>query len=182
MKPAEKLALWVSVKHQGQIIRRTDQPYFNHLETVAELAGSAVEMGYEIGLCHDLLEDTDTTETELFNALLSFGYTNAQSNLISGCVAELTDVFTAIAYPDLDKAERKKRESARLATISATAQTVKYGDLIDNINWVLIHDQKHAKKYLKKKQLLLRNLNRGDDGLRQQAFNVIQSGMTLFAT
>lgn len=178
MKPKEQLAVWVSVKHLGQVIRRTDQPYFKHLKTVAALAGAVVELGYEIGLCHDLLEDTGTTEAELVSALLSFGYNDDQSRLISGCVVELTDVFTASAYPDLGKAERKKRESARLATISATAQTVKYGDLIDNINWVLAHDKKHVKKYLEKKKLLLTDLNRGDESLRQQAFNAIHLGMT----
>lgn len=177
MKPQEQLTTWVSLKHQGQLIRGTDQPYFNHLKTVAALAGPVAELGYEIGLCHDLLEDTDTTEAELISALFSFGYNNAQSHLIAKCVIELTDVFTARAYPDLGKAERKERESARLATISATAQTVKYADLIDNINWVLAYDQKHAEKYFKKKQLLLENLNKGDDSLRQQAFNAIHLGM-----
>lgn len=177
MTPAERLTEWVALKHEGQIIRRTDLPYFSHLTTVASLAGAVAEMGYETGLCHDLLEDTDTTEAELLNTLLSFGYDNVRSHLISGCVVELTDVFTSSAYPDLDKAERKKRESARLATVSGLAQTVKYGDLIDNINWVLKYDKKHAKKYLEKKQLLLESLTRGDYKLRQQAFDAIHLGM-----
>lgn len=177
MTPVERLTEWVALKHEGQIIRRTDLPYFSHLTTVASLAGAVAELGYETGLCHDLLEDTDTTEAELLNTLLSFGYDNVRSHLISGCVVELTDVFTSVAYPDLAKSERKKRESARLATISGLAQTVKYGYLIDNINWVLKYDRKHAKKYLKKKKLLLENLTKGDHNLRQKAFDSIQSGL-----
>lgn len=177
MTRAATLAEWVSRKHQGQIIRRTTEPYFNHLTAVAEMAGAAVALGYEIGLCHDLLEDTSTTSAELFDALLSFGYTDTEAQLITGCVAELTDVYTRAAYPDLSKPERKARESARLLHISAIAQTVKYGDLIYNIDWVVKYDRKHARKYLLKKQLLLTDLTQGDDTLRQLALDKIHSAL-----
>lgn len=177
MTPAERLTEWVARKHGGQIIRRTDLPYFSHLTTVAALAGAVAELGYETGLCHDLLEDTTVTNAELYNALSGFGYSVHDAGLITKSVVELTDVFTASAYPDDNKKERKKRESARLATISGLAQTVKYGDLIDNINWVLKYDQKRAKKYLKKKKLLLENLTKGDHNLRQKAFDSIHSGL-----
>lgn len=181
MTPAERLTEWVALKHKGQIIRRTDLPYFKHLITVATLAGAVVELGYETGLCHDLLEDTTVTSTELYDALSGFGYSDNDAGLITKCVVELTDVFTDAAYPDLSKKERKNLESARLATISGLAQTVKYGDLIDNISWVLKYDQKHAKKYLKKKQLLLESLTWGNLNLRQQLANKIHSGMDLIS-
>lgn len=175
MTRVETLAAWVSRKHHGQIIRRTNEPYFNHLTAVAKMAGPAVALGYEIGLCHDLLEDTGTTSAELLDALLSFGYTDAEAQLITGCVVELTDVYTRAAYPDLSKSERKARESARLPHISAIAQTVKYGDLIYNVEWVVKYDRKHARKYLLKKQLLLTGLTQGNDTLRQQALDKIHS-------
>jgi len=173
MTPPARLAAWVSLKHQGQIIRRTTEPYFNHLAAVAEMASPVVTLGYEIGLCHDLLEDTDTTGPELLHALLSFGYTDAEAKLITSSVVELTDVFTRTAYPNLSKSERKARESARLVKISAAAQTVKYGDLIYNIAWVVKYNHRHAKKYLLKKRSLLAALKRGDEGLRQQALTAI---------
>lgn len=173
MTPPERLKDWVALKHAGQLIKRTGEPYFNHLIAVADLA-SCIELGYEIGLCHDLLEDTSTTEAELSAALLDFGYNGKQANLITHCVVELTDVFTASAYPNLSKSKRKKLESARLLTLSPVAQTVKYADLIYNINWVLKYDLKHAQRYLLKKQRLLSGLNRGDQNLWQKALKCTQ--------
>lgn len=179
MSAIERLRNWVAIKHEGQLIKRTTEPYFNHLIAVALLAEPATELGYEIGLCHDLLEDTGTTEAELRNALLEFGYSDQQANLITCCVTELTDVYTKIAYPHLSKSKRKKKETARLLMLSPIAQTVKYADLIYNINWMLKYDQKHAKRYLHKKQLLLAQLNQGDRGLWQMALNHIQTGLLI---
>ncbi|WP_158798983.1 hypothetical protein [Pedobacter sp. L105] len=177
MKPAKKLAEWVALKHNGQLIRKTKKPYFEHLAAVAKWSKAAVTWGYEIGLCHDLLEDTATTQGELLEALISLGYLESEANFITSCVVELTDVFTAAAYPDLSKVERKKRESARLLTISPAAQTVKYADLIYNIDWMLKHDQKHAKKYLLKKQMLLAELTDGDEKLRGKALKAIHHAL-----
>ena len=171
MGDRQQLTEWVKTRHGAQLIRRTKEPYFNHLTAVAEMAAPALTLGYEIGLCHDLLEDTGTTQEELKAALLSFGYPNGDADFITICVVELTDVFTADNYPELSKAERKKGEAARLITMSAAAQTVKYADLIYNLNWVLTYDQKHAHKYRKKKLLLLAELDKGNDELRQHAIN-----------
>jgi len=178
MTAVENLVNWVAVQHHGQIIKRTIEPYFNHLITVANLAKPAVALGFEIGLCHDLLEDTDTTAEELPVRLITFGYTETEANTIAFAVVELTDVFTRNAYPDLTKKERKEKEHARLLSISAAAQTVKYCDLIYNIKWMLTYDRKHAKKYLKKKLLLVSGLNGGDPALREQALELIHIGLS----
>lgn len=175
--PVEELRNWVADKYAGQIIRRTNEPYFNHLIAVANMVKSIEPLGYEIGLCHDLLEDTETTAAELGNALRSFGYSDDQADLICSCVVELTDVFTAVRYPDLKKTERKEREATRLLSISATAQTLKYADLIYNIGWTLTYDQKHAVRYLLKKQQLIIDLNRGDQDLRQKVLDLIKDGL-----
>lgn len=169
MKKAELLLEWVALKHYGQLIRKTAEPYLNHLTAVAGMVRDSVPCGYEIALCHDLLEDTNTTIAELSTVLLTFGYEKPESGRICDCVTELTDVYTAKAYPDLNKAERKEKEAARLLTISPPAQSVKYADLIYNIEWVIKYDQKHAKKYLKKKKRLLEDLNQGDHILHEQA-------------
>lgn len=179
MSPAEQLADWVALRHKGQIIKRTREPYFNHLMAVALMAKGVVALGYEIGLCHDLLEDTDTSKNELLTLLLKVGYTGADASLITSCVVELTDVFTRDAYPDLSKKVRKRCESYRLLTISSAAQTVKYGDLIYNIEWMLKYDQKHALRYLRKKQILLAGLTRGNQDLWQQAMNAIHQGLSI---
>lgn len=177
MKPAKQLALWIAQRHAGQRIKRSSEPYLNHLLAVAKLSKHAAYLGYEIGLCHDLLEDTDTDTDTLGKALLSFGYDEIQMDHIVTCVLELTDVYTSEAYPDLSKKQRKHEEQKRLATIGVDAQTVKYADLIYNVGWVLTYDRKHAKRYLKKKLRLLNTLTKGDQLLRRTALNLIAASI-----
>jgi (p)ppGpp synthase/HD superfamily hydrolase len=159
------------------VIKKTSEPYFNHLAAVADMAAGVVDFGYEIGLCHDLLEDTATTATELLDTLVRFGYKEADAELITSCVVELTDVYTKPAYPGIGKTDRKRMEAARLPTISPAAQTVKYADLIYNIKWVLKYDKKHARKYLIKKRRLLLALCQGNYQLRQQALELVIVGL-----
>lgn len=177
MTAVEQLKHWVEYKHAGQGIRRTKEPYFNHLLAVANLAAPAADLGYEIGLCHDLLEDTDTSAQVLMEALLSFGYTWEEAGHICLCVQELTDVFTRKAFPHLSKKTRKKKEHQRLGTISADAQTVKYADLMYNVGWVLRYDHKHAKRYLRKKLLLIGTLTKGDEQLRQEVLELLNTSI-----
>ncbi|GAA3957142.1 hypothetical protein GCM10022246_08730 [Pedobacter ginsengiterrae] len=173
----ELLRNWVREQHEGQVIPKNGYPYFTHLSAVAALAGGVVRLGGEIGLCHDLLEDTEVTAEALREALLSFGYSHKDSEIITTCVVELTDVYTASAFGELKKNERKQLEAERLITISSRAQSVKYADLIDNIGWVLTFDKRAAKKYLKKKLALLRRLNKGDRGLWLMAVKLIEDNL-----
>lgn len=179
MKSQELLTEWVARKHAGQLIRKTSEPYLNHLLFVAEASREATDFGYEIGLCHDLFEDTSATAEELTDALIGFGYSQLAVKHITTCVVELTDVFTKSAYPEMKKGLRKKRETARLHTISPAAQTVKYGDLIDNVGWVLKHKRNHADKYLLKKMCLLNSMNHGDHLLHKKALHAILKGLRI---
>ncbi|WP_158642831.1 hypothetical protein [Mucilaginibacter ginsenosidivorax] len=49
MSREHKLLTWVKQKHQGQLIKRTAEPYINHLTAVAQMAGVA-PLGYETAL------------------------------------------------------------------------------------------------------------------------------------
>jgi (p)ppGpp synthase/HD superfamily hydrolase len=175
MTPADKLRDWIKKKHAGQKIKRTDDPYFDHLLAVAEVAAPFARFGYEIGLCHDLFEKTQVTIAELLEAIIDFGYDRRAAEEIIRHVLELTDVFTAEAYPQLKKSARKDKEASRLLTISSTSQTVKYADLIYNIGWVKQYDKKDASKYLKKKRLLLSKMSRGNPSLRNLALQLIDN-------
>jgi len=168
---------WVREQHEGQIIPKNGYPYFTHLSAVAALAGGVVRLGGEIGLCHDLLEDTEITAGTLNEVLLSFGYSQTDSEIITTCVVELTDVYTVSAFGELKKNERKQLEAERLITISSRAQTVKYADLIDNIGWVLTFNKQAANEYLKKKLTLLKDLNKGDRGLWLMAMKLIEDNL-----
>jgi len=178
MKPAELLAHWVDDKHRGQLIKKTNDPYFTHLLAVAEMAAPLVLFGYQIGLCHDLLEDTRTTIDELKSALTSFGYAAEDAGYITFTVVELTDVYTSVAFPSLTKQERKEREAQRLYTVSPAAQTIKYCDLADNIKWVLQHNNReHAIQYLEKKEHLVTALTAGHPEMRRKVLDVIQNDL-----
>lgn len=69
------LFAFVTLKHFGQKRKYTNEPYVNRLRAVAEMADGKCKFGYEIGLCHDLLEDTDCTGAELSETLLRLDMT-----------------------------------------------------------------------------------------------------------
>lgn len=168
------LAQWVALKHRGQLIRRSGKPYLDHLLAVAEMAASFTTFGYEIGLCHDLLEKTVTTAADLKQNLISFGYNSDQAAYITSMVLELTDVYTKSAYPHLSKETRKEKEGQRLITLSAGAQTVKYADLADNIQWVLKYDTEQITSYLLRKKPLVASMSKGNAVLRQQVLDTVE--------
>ena len=175
--PTELLTQWVAKQHGRQTKKHTGDLYFMHLEAVATMAKPATLMGYEIGLCHDILEDTPVTRNELFEALLDFGYNDMEANYITVRVVELTDVFKSSEYPGLSRIERKEKEAHRLTTISPGAQTVKYCDLIYNMPLVIKYDKEHAGEYLRKKQLLLKGMVDGDKGLHEEAMKIAEAGL-----
>ena len=176
--PVTLLEDWIKQKFSSHKIKESGEPYYLHLKAVADMASKATPLGFEIGLCHDIFEDTDTTTGELLTALTEFGYGSKDARQIVTVVQDLTDVYSRKNYPLLSKKIRKQKEGERLLTISAAAQTVKYCDLIYNIGWVLQFEKKHkAEKYLKKKELLLEKLNRGDEVLRQQAITKIKDNL-----
>ncbi|GAA4323324.1 hypothetical protein GCM10023149_24200 [Mucilaginibacter gynuensis] len=180
MVDREQLRDWVRQQHAGQLIKYTDKPYFEHLEFVAEKAGNKALLAYEIGLCHDLFEETKISAGQLMIVLSGFGYGEAEVVHITDSVTELTDKFTKKVYPDLKKAERKRKEAERLAHISPDAQTVKYGDLIYNINWVLNYESTAKKeKYLRKKRALLNTMTKGDPGLRAEALKLLHQDVII---
>jgi (p)ppGpp synthase/HD superfamily hydrolase len=148
---------WVYEKHNGQFVKKTNLPYFDHLEFVAKLAGQYTPLGYEVGLCHDLLEKTSTSPEELYETLLGFGIENAQ--MIVEQVIELTDVYTKAAYPDWPKSKRKLMEEERLVHISPGAQIVKYADLVYNMNWMQRFRPGKAAEYTERKTRLLSRMD-----------------------
>ncbi len=167
--PREHLYSFVNLKHFEQKRKYTGEPYFQHVKAVAEMADGIANFGYEIGLCHDLLEDTDCKRHELYDALMRFGYGIGNSCFICDGVDDLTDVYTHEDYPNYNRAKRKQFEAERLWTISPDNQTVKYCDFIDNTKSIVQHDPGFAKVYLAEKAYILKGMNKGDKHLYKQA-------------
>lgn len=169
-----KLINWVRQQHDGQKIKETDEPYFEHLLTVANRVSDAAPLTYEIGLCHDLYEKTEVNSDILEAQLKEFGYSLDESQHISGCVTELTRQFTKANNP-LPKKLRKELEDERLTYISADAQTVKYADLSYNADWMMTHDRHHAKDYLERHLELIKQMTAGDSELRNDVLGQFQN-------
>jgi (p)ppGpp synthase/HD superfamily hydrolase len=117
---------FAKLKHAGQKRKYTDEPYHNHpLRVAAIVAGlpTANEEQIVAAILHDVLEDTDTTTTELVKKFDSFSY----------CVIQLTNIFTTQNYPHLNRKQRTEKEHIRLAGICYAAKEIKLADRLDNI-------------------------------------------------
>jgi (p)ppGpp synthase/HD superfamily hydrolase len=171
----DKLRDWVREKHAGQLIRRSGKPYFDHVLAVAEMAAPYTPFGYEVGLCHDLIENPPVTPEQLLAALIQFGYTISDADEIVKEVIELTDVFSKANFPLLNKEDRKSKEAERLASISPGAQTVKYADLLYNLHWMLTYDRSNLFTYIHTKVALLKEMDKGNLVLWKKAIAAFES-------
>lgn len=160
MNLIEKAKAFAVAKHASQKRKFTGEPYVSHPLAVSELVASigAPETVVAAAILHDTLEDTDTTAAEL---RLAFG------PAVAGLVVELTDVF--VPGNGGNRAARKAKEAARLATVSADAQTIKVADIIDNTSSIVERDPDFAKVYLKEKAALLAVLTKANPALLAQA-------------
>jgi len=169
-KRQEKLLNFVTVQHGEQKRKYTGEPYTVHLVAVAECAEAhQLILGYEIGLCHDLFEDTACTDAELRTALQEYGYSPNEIDFILQGTWDLTDKFISADYPNFNRKQRKAMEVERLSKINRNSQSVKYCDLIDNTKSIVQHDKGFARVYLAEKANLLSVMNKGDEILYKEA-------------
>lgn len=175
MTPRERLFQWISGIYQDRTVKISGEPYLEHLVFVAEFAKDAVPLGYEIGLCHDLLEDTHTYKEELEERLTELGYNDSQAVQIAAVVSELTTFYTKVVFAHLSKKERHRLEDHRLSDCSGAAQTVKYGDLIYNGHWTMLNEPRKLRQYVISKLSLLNRLDKGDADLKKRAEQLLLS-------
>jgi hypothetical protein len=167
LQDKRKLLLeFVTLKHKDQVRKYTFESYVeSHLIPIASVSDQYIIHGYEIGLCHDILEDTDCSASELINFLLSIEYDiYSVEYIISGVIA-LTDVFIKEDFPDLNRKRRKELERTRLSMIKGEFQTIKYIDIQNNIFSIYEHDKGFAKIFIDEITQLLLIMRRGDASL-----------------
>lgn len=171
-----KLYDYVTKKH-GDQKRKDGSPYRGHLLNVAKTADSiGVYMGFEAGLCHDLLEDTHCTVEELNVVLRNLGYTWGEVSRIVYLTTNLTDEFTKENYPNDNRKKRKLWEANRISKLDSDSQTLKLCDILDNLR--SIHNQGENEKfdenfipvYLKEKIHLLCKMTKGNRLVHNQCF------------
>lgn len=107
------------------------KPYAFHLDAVVALLSPYGSEAQVVGYLHDVVEDTEITEHDV---RARFG------DLIAECVSFLTD------SPGANRAERKARTYARLATVAGPAElalVVKAADRLANVR-SCVSDQRHT--------------------------------------
>ena len=147
-----KHAIAFAMKHHSHQFRRyTGEPYFNHLNRVAdsvEKLGGTEDMIVAAWL-HDVVEDTEVTFDIIHQ---KFGYE------VMSLVVELTSLYTSEKYPEKNRAKRKELEAVRLGTISKEAKLIKRCDISDNLTSIVIYDPEFAKLYLAEKAEVLKRM------------------------
>lgn len=161
--------------HGDQVRKYTGEPYWTHCEAVAKkvMKHGGDPIMIAAALCHDVMEDTECKGyLTLVKKLQEIGWSGHEAYGIVGLIDDLTDQYTTEAYPNMNRAWRKKKEAERLAKVPPEAQTIKYADLIDNTMSIATHDPKFARVYLKEKAALLDVMRDGDPALYQIARQV----------
>lgn len=141
----------------------TNQPYWAHTDAVAQMVHN-LPVGYfplhiqaEITAhLHDLVEDVNIYPYNLIGIKEEFG------DIVAKRVEQLTHKYTSLAYPNLNRAERKILEAHRLSNSHPWVQTIKVFDLIDNTTSIVKNDPEFAKVYLEEKDYLLNVLTLAD--------------------
>ena len=139
---AEQARVYAKAAHKGQVRKYTGVPYFNHCSAVAlcvKYKGGSDAM-IAAAYLHDTVEDTDVTEIDILD---EFG------SEVWRLVLELTDKYTPIEYPELNRKRRKRLEAQRWLTATKEAIAIKLCDLNDNTKDLIKHDPKFAVVYLR---------------------------------
>lgn len=160
-----KASTFATAAHEaiGQKRKYTGQPYWYHPMAVAQIvdkAGGTPEMIAAAWL-HDVVEDTKITLERIES---EFGWT------VRKYVESLTDVSKP---EDGNRAARKAIDREHIAKACPEAKTIKLADLIDNSRSILQNDPDFAKVYIPEKRLLLKVLTEGDQGLWNEAANLV---------
>jgi len=130
--------------HHGQT-RRNGDPYIVHPVRVAAIGAAwGLDEDMVCGLVlHDVIEDTEKTEDDIYNA---FGAT------VTSYVVGLTHVSTP---KDGFRAQRKKKDREFLATCCNKIKTMKVCDILDNMSDIRDQDPNFAVIWVSEKRLML---------------------------
>lgn len=166
---------FVKQHHANQKRKYTGEPCLTHLLRVVEILQKFGVHGeeIEIGLCHDILENTFCTKQEMSIKLKEIGYDLFPRNKIIIGIYNLTDIYTPEQFADLSRSERKQKEAERMEDLEFFSQTVKYAELIDNIPSVARYDPEFAWIYLNEISAYIGKLNEGNEALYLECRKVL---------
>ncbi len=161
--------------HGEQQRQFSPEPYIQHPIRVMNCCREYVSElpVLHAAILHDVLEDTPIKSEELHAFLLTIMDPPIATITIQ-LVTELTDVYIKTSFPQWNRRRRKQMEASRLSKTSAAAQTIKYADIIDNSLTIAGADSSFARKYLLECQTLLKEMDKGNNELRQRALKVVE--------
>ncbi|MFY9983453.1 MAG: HD domain-containing protein [Chthoniobacterales bacterium] len=168
-----KLAHGLVLNSQDQLGQRrkgSNEPYTKHLAEVAKLVanGGGDEAQVAAAWLHDVVEDTPVS---LNHIRMVFGADVAK------LVQELTDRFTKHNYPGLNRRQRKAKEMQRLSKISDRAKTIKYADLVSNLESVSVLGPNFGEVYTREAADALERMQGGNEALRSTAIAAVDRAL-----
>ena len=183
MELLEHIRGYAEKAHGDQKRKYSGQPYIVHPVAVMNLCKEYTDDTATLAaaLLHDVLEDTDVTPHQLREYL----YSVLDKHDAEKCfryVKDLTDEYTKVNYPHLNRKKRRHHEAERLGKAAPQAQTVKYADLIDNCLDIVKHDREFGEVFIRESRLLLDSMKGGDQQLYQRAREVVATCRKLLST
>jgi len=176
----EKVRIFATDAHCGQTRKYSPEPYIVHPIRVMKTLATA-GMPFPLlaaALLHDVLEDTAVTEKEL-SIFLHGNMSESDAKETMGLVVELTDVYVKQAYPDWNRRKRKEMELQRIVMTRPDAQTIKYADILDNVQEIASQDPDFAPRYLRECLQILNKIDKGNSDLRKSAMAAVEAGLDL---
>ncbi|HEY0655647.1 MAG TPA: HD domain-containing protein [Chryseosolibacter sp.] len=174
----EKVKMFADEAHGDQMRKYANERYIVHPIRVMEIVR---EFSQEVpmlaaALLHDVLEDTSVSPEQL-KYFLDSVMSQEDSERTFTLVKELTDVYIKANYPKLNRRTRRSKEAERLSSTSEDAQTIKYADIIDNVNDISTHDTDFALVYMRESKQLLAAMSKGNEKLYVRAQAVVDEAM-----
>lgn len=155
-----KAAQFAAKCHEGQFRKYNGAPYITHPIRVAGRTAThelATEELVAAAFLHDVVEDCNISLGQIKPI---FG------EKVASYVFELTNLPKELR-PEANRAERKRQDRERIATISREAKVVKLIDRIDNLREIDINED-FAKKYADESMLLVKVLADADPVLASE--------------
>lgn len=151
--------------HQGQVRKYTGEAFVTHPASVAHTVSEfdSDPLVLAAALLHDVVEDTAVTAQAL-------------RARFPATVVRLVLSLTNPSRPeDGDRTARKAIDHAHVAQAEPRAQTIKYADVLHNVQSIARHDPAFAPTYLQQKASLIARLDRGHPVLRRRVRECVQS-------
>jgi (p)ppGpp synthase/HD superfamily hydrolase len=174
----DKVTEFAKQAHGDQTRKFSPEPYINHpvrvMNTCREYTDDITMLA--AALLHDVLEDTEVIREEMEEFLLGV-LDKDKTQRTLGLVDALTDIYTKEDYPRWNREKRKTKEAERHAHTSASSQTIKYADLIDNVKGIAKADKEFAALFLSECRNLLKKINKGNKELYKRALEAVDAQM-----